>query len=60
MDSKCWWNGNFEISSRNWEHEAIEEIDEKNGKSQNNIIFTVQFYCCSSLLICLLLSGQKK
>jgi hypothetical protein len=40
MDSKCWWNSNFESQSRNWEHEAIEQIDEVNGKSESKIIFT--------------------
>jgi hypothetical protein len=41
MDSKCWWNRDFEVSSRNWEDEEIEEEDEINGKSESTIFFAV-------------------
>jgi len=40
MDSKCWWNKDFEARSRNWEDEEIDVNDEIEGQSVNDVIFT--------------------
>jgi hypothetical protein len=45
MDSKCWWNRDFEARSRNWEDEEIETKDEINGPSVNETLFTVFAIC---------------
>lgn len=39
MDSKCWWNRDFEARSRNWEDEEIELKDEIYGNSVSDLIF---------------------